>query len=82
MRLILITAAFLSLTSCATDVKYEVTKESHAVIGHKRVRPNGVHDEMSPKTMLFLDNGDSVKVLTTTRIPDTVWYEFRRVIKD
>jgi hypothetical protein len=78
-QLSIIASSLLFLSSCGSGVTYEVTKEGHEVIGHRKLKPIGVHEELSPKTLLFLDNGDSVRISTRMNIPDTIWYEIRTV---
>lgn len=63
-------------------LKYEVHSEPHRVISVKRATPRSVHEEMNPALMLHLDNGDSIRVLSNKIVPDTIWYEYRKIIKD
>ncbi|NBT59703.1 hypothetical protein EBT16_13055 [bacterium] len=76
------TAIIISLASLGKGEKYEVTKEPHRVISVSPAKPRSVHDDINPAMILHLDNGDSIKVSVSKPIPDTIWYEYRKVIKD
>jgi len=63
-------------------LKYEVYSEPHEVISAERAKSRSVHDDINPAMMLHLDNGDSIRVSVSKPIPDTIWYEYRKIIKD
>ena len=72
----------LSLAKLGAGKGYEVTKEPHRVISVTPAKPRSVHDDINPAMMLHLDNGDSIRVPVSKPIPDTIWYEYRKIIKD
>jgi hypothetical protein len=75
-------AIVLALGTLEEGEKYEVTKEPHVIISISPAKPRSVHDDINPARMLHLDNGDSIRFPVSKPIPDTVWYEYRKVIKD
>ena len=75
-------AIIFALANLGAGKRYEVTKEPHRVISVTPAKPRSVHEEMNPALMLHLDNGDSIRVSISKPIPDTIWYEYRKIIKD
>jgi hypothetical protein len=75
-------AIVLALGSLGEGEKYEVTKEPHMVISISPAKSRSVHDNINPARMLHLDNGDSIRFPVSKPIPDTIWYEYRKLIKD
>jgi hypothetical protein len=75
-------AIVLTLGSLGEGEKYEVTKEPHMVISISPAKSRSVHDNINPARMLHLDNGDSIRFPVSKPIPDTIWYEYRKLIKD
>jgi hypothetical protein len=75
-------AIVLALATLGKGKKYEVNKEPHRIISISPAKPRSVHDDINPAMMLHLDNGDSIRVPVSKPIPDTIWYEYRKIIKD
>ena len=77
-----VVAIVLVLGTLGKGRKYEVTKEPHVIISISPAKPRSVHDDINPARMLHLDNGDSIRFPVSKPIPDTVWYEYRNIIKN
>ena len=73
----------LVLLSCNQnlDTKYEVKIQTHKIVKKLKKNPTSIYEEISPKYVALLSNGDTVPCYPNARIGSTVYYKFYKLKK-
>ena len=74
MKLIKTTFILVLLNSCYRTTGIEV---KHIVIKKFKVPPVSVHDDISPRYKVILENGDTVPATQNSKPGDTITYIYR-----